>query len=143
MDTSKLTFKKVRKKLQPTNGTRSLAARSVRIAYEELSEYCSKPTKKRKSIILKTIDRFLQEDMEELNKALSNYELTDFDLIISSILNSEKSSEEKDSSIQSLIERPEFSKRRRRYIAIKKHYEDLVKKRGEQLAAFCIKDIQK
>jgi hypothetical protein len=31
-----------------SSGSRSLAARAVRIAFEELFEYCSKPTEKRK-----------------------------------------------------------------------------------------------
>lgn len=142
LDTSTLTFERVEKKYQPTNGTRSLAARSVRIAYEELAEYCAKPTAKRKSIILKTIDKFVYEDTQKLDSYLADYEQTDFDIVISQNLCSKKSLDEKDNAIQLVIEHSDFRHRYKRYEALKQYYEKLVNLRGIALAQMCIDEIK-
>ena len=141
LDPSNLTFEKVEKRYQPTNGSRSLAARSVRIAYEELAEYCSKPTAKRKSIILKTIDQFVLEDDDKLDAVLKDYPLSDFDYTISINLGPDKSLDEKDNAIQIAIERQDFGNRHHHYDHLKKYFEELVSARGEQLAEMCIEEI--
>lgn len=142
LNTSTLTFENVEKKYQPTNGTRSLAARSVRIAYEELAEYCAKPSAKRKSIILKTIDVFVNEDTKKIDTFLSDYDLTKFDMVLIANLDPEKSLDEKDGAIQIEIERSDFKNRYQRYDALKAYYEKLVNARGEELANLCVKEIR-
>ena len=142
LNTSTLTFEKVEKQYCPSNGTRSLAARSVRIAFEELNEYCLKPSAKRKSIILKTIDRFVEQDIHIIDKFLSGYALTNFDLVLSANMNQNKTLDEKDSSIQRLIEHPDFSNRYNKYTTLKSNYESLVNRRGSELADLCIQEIQ-
>ena len=142
LNASTLTFDKVEKKYQPTNGSRSLAARSVRIAYEELAEYCAKPTAKRKSIILKTIDQFVEEDTKTINCFLSEYPFTRFDIVLSENMNPEKSLDEKDGAIQIEIEKTEFKSRSHRHKVLKKYYEELVNNRGSELAAMCIDEIK-
>lgn len=128
--------------LPPTSGTRSLAARSVRIAYEELAEYCAKPSSKRKSIILKTIDKFVAEDTQKIDALLSQYELTSFDKTLSYILCSDKSLDEKDGEIQIAIECPNFNQRHEHYSVLKQYYENLVNARGTELAQLCISEIK-
>lgn len=142
LNTSTLTFEQVERTYRPTNGTRSLAARSIRIAYEELSEYCAKPSSKRKSIILKTIDKFVEEDTKKIDELFSDYKLTNFDETLSYILHSDKSLDEKDSAIQIVIERPNFANRYERYDLLKQKYEQLVNMRGTELAYLCIAEIK-
>ena len=142
LDTSTLTFEHVERTYRPTNGTRSLAARSVRIAYEELAKYCAKPSSKRKSIILKTIDKFVAEDTQKIDALLSQYELTSFDETLSYILCSDKSLVEKDGEIQIAIECPNFNQRHEHYSVLKQYYENLVNARGTELAQLCISEIK-
>lgn len=142
LDTSNLTFEKVEKTYQPTNGSRNLAARSVRIAYEELAEYCAKPTSKRKSIILKTIDRFVAEDTDELDRLLRRYPLSGFDRVLSENLNSDKSLDEKDRAIQRVIERRDFGGRYQRDTRLKEFCEQMVTRRGAMLADMCLREIR-
>lgn len=142
LNTSTLTFEQVERTYRPTNGTRSLAARSIRIAYEELGEYCAKPSSKRKSIILKTIDKFVKEDTKKIDELFSDNKLTSFDETLSYILHSDKSLDEKDSAIQIVIERPNFANRYERYDLLKQKYEQLVNMRGTELAYLCIAEIK-
>lgn len=66
--------------------SRSLAARSVRIAFEELFEYCSKPTAKRKSIILKTVEAFLLQDKAKISKIFSSVPVNEVDKKMQAVL---------------------------------------------------------
>ncbi len=141
LNSSTLTFDTVTKSYRPTNGSRSLAARSVRIAFEELAEYCSKPSEKRKSIILKTIDQFVAEDEKHIEELLSSYDLSDFDLAMSAILEQDRTVEEKDSMIQPLIENSSFQNRLSKYQELKSQFEAIVCNRGSELAALCISEI--
>ena len=141
LDTSTLTFKSFSKRKKTTKGTRSLASRTVRIAYEELAEYCSKATTQRKSIIFNITDDFLKEDIERIDVLTSKYILTTFDKELSRLLACDISFDEKDKEIQELIESLDFSNRYSRNTYIQHKYEEMVNDRGLQLAEKCIAEI--
>ena len=114
-----LTFKSIVRQYQPTNGTRSLAARSVRIAFEELREYCAKTTSMRKSLILGKIDGYLSYDRKKIDNMFSEFQFSAFDISVQSILRTYQSIDEKDKAIQREIEKPEFSRRIEKYSSIR------------------------
>lgn len=141
LNTSTLSFSDVVKNYSPTHGTRSLAARSVRIAFEELTEYCAKTTEKRKSIILKTIDSFLIHDKPLIDTALSAYTINLFDKKLLDCMKTTRSQEQKDTIIQSLIEQPAFIERHERFHNLKTFFETMVNDRGAELAETCLSEI--
>ena len=141
LNTSTLSYERITKMEATTNGSRSLAARTIRIAFEELSEYCSKATAQRKSIILKTTDNYLDEDIPRIDALTSLYAHSTFDNVLSTLLAHAGSLDEKDSGIQKLIESPEFSNRYSTYDSMKIQFEALVSRRGTQLADKCIEEI--
>lgn len=143
LDTSTLSHNGYEKREMYTNGTRSSAARSVRIAFEELFEYCSKPAERRKSILFKTVDRSLEEDAPAIRELFSRRELTDTDERLRKILDPpERSSEEKDAAIQEIIETAAFACRRDRYRALMERFEGIVDRRGYQLARMFVREIE-
>lgn len=143
LNPSSLIFTKYKKTLAISNGSRSLAARSVRIAFEELFEYCAKTTAQRKSILLHLVDDFLEKDKKSIRSIFSGRQLTKADQLLGEIINSEDYSiEYKDGAIQKLIEAPEFDERFTRSIEFDEKFKMLIDKRGRNLAQHCLSEIQ-
>lgn len=131
LDTSALSFKTIIETENFSTGARSLAARSVRIAFEELFAYCSKPEKKRKSIILKTTNKFLSIDYGKVKELLSHIPLTAMDRNLQIALSGEaKTLEQKDAEIKKIIESPDFKNRISNYKEPMNQLQLLVDKRG-------------
>lgn len=143
LDTSTLHYDSYTRIEQPTNGSRSLAARSLRIAFEELKKYVDKPIEKRKSILLKIIESYLNEDFPKFDSVAQEHTLTIVDKELSRILTEEESIDVKDNAIQKIIEQPAFINRTERYLKFKSEFEAIVENRGKQLAKLCIADICK
>lgn len=143
LDPGTLTFKKVKKTVAFSNGSRSIAARSVRIAFEELFEYCAKTTAQRKSAILHLVDDFLEEDKETIGSIFAGRQLTEMDKKLGALIGSEEYSlEDKDRAIQKLIEAPAFAKRVARSKEYDKKFRKLIDKRGRSLAKRCLSEIK-
>ena len=124
-------------------GSRSLAARTVRIAFEELFEYCAKTTDQRKSIILHLVDDFLEKDREPIKSIFAGRQLTKMDLVLREIISSETYTiEYKDGAIQKLIEAPEFGDRFAHSVEYDKRFRALIDKRGLNLAKHCLSEIK-
>ena len=120
-----------------------MAARSVRIAFEELIEYCAKTTAQRKSIILHLVDDFLEEDKKLIRSIFSDRKLIKMDQVLGEIINSEAYSiEYKDGAIQRLIEAPEFDDRFIHSSELHKRFKELIDQRGLILAQHCLSEIQ-
>ena len=142
LDTSNFTYSKITKTAVETNGSRSLAARSVRIAFDELFEYSSKTTEQRKSIILDTVESYLSEDYIEINGIFEGIEKNDFDRDIQKIIeDSSLSSENKDSQLQVIIEKDEFQNRFKRQEKFFSQIKALFSKRGHDFADLCLSEI--
>ena len=142
LDTGTLEYQSVQKVRAVSNGSRSLAARSVRIALEELEAYCAKPTAKRKSILLKTVDRYLEQDMPEISRMFSTIPMNEFDQAMRRVLfGTVRSLDEKDAAIQALMETDEFSNRASRNAELLVRFGRTVDHRGSQFADACIAGI--
>ena len=132
-----------RKTLAISNGSRSLAARSVRIAFEELFEYCAKTTAQRKSIILHLVDDFLEKDRGPIKSIFAGRQLTKMDRVLGEIINSEAYTiEYKDGAIQKLIEAPEFGDRFSHSVEFDNRFRALIDQRGLILAKHCLSEIR-
>ena len=143
LNPSTLTFDKYRKTLAISNGSRSLAARSVRIAFEELFEYCAKTTAQRKSIILHLVDDFLEKDRGPIKSIFAGRQLTKMDRVLGEIINSEAYTiEYKDGAIQKLIEAPEFGDRFSHSVEFDNRFRALIDQRGLILAKHCLSEIR-
>ena len=144
LNTSTLTFRAYTKTLNITSGSRSLAARSVRIAFEELFEYCSKSTTQRKSIILNYVESFIVEDMRRIDKLFENVRITETDNQLKAIITSPSMTiEYKDGAIQRIIEAPGFSQRESLYSIQIDDMKKIVDARGKQFAQYCLCEINK
>ena len=142
LETDTLSYSGYTKQDLWTNGTRSFAARSVRIAFEELFEYCSKPADRRKSIIFKTVDSYLEEDYSEICDLFAHRTHTMTDKQLKMIMESEEqSTEQKDAAIMNVIEEGSFMSRCDRYCRFMDEFEDIVSRRGYQLAELCVQSI--
>ena len=144
LDPSTLSYKSFNKVKAVSNGSRSLAARSVRIAFEELFEYCSKPTAKRKSIILKTVEAFLLQDKAKISKIFSSVPVNEVDKKMQAVLSpSIESLDQKDSEIQVIIESADFTNRMGKYAQLTNQLKSIIDSRGLQFADECIAEIAK
>ncbi len=143
LNTSTLSFDYFVKTPCATNGSRSLAARTVRIAFEELFEYCAKTIAQRKSLILKTVDEFLREDIPAVATIFEQDQLTDIDMALQKIITSSTQSlEDKDWDIQELIESPAFAERILKYQMRISELKSIVDKRGIQFSQQCVDEIK-
>lgn len=138
LDTSTLTYQDYKRTPTVSTGSRSLAARSVRIAFEELRQYCDKSTAQRKSKLLHCVDDFLAEDRENIKAVFSARQLTEADRALAGILTSKDdstdSTEHKDEAVQTLMEAPEFQARLTCNSDFDKGFRVLIDGRGRALA---------
>ena len=142
LDTSNFTYSKINKALNITNGSRSLAARSVRIAFDELFEYSSKTTEQRKSIILDTVERYLSEDYFVIDDIFNKAKKNDIDNSIKQIIeNNALSLDVKDSQLQIIIETDDFQQRANRQKETFSKIKDLFNARGHNFAELCLSEI--
>ena len=143
LDSSTLSFDCYVKVPNSTNGSRSLAARSVRIAFEELFEYSSKSTAQRKSLILNTVDEFLSEDEPQIESIFADVPFTKTDQDLQTIITAQSTSvEEKDAAIQTIIERDSFTDRMSKYHSKFAELKGIVDPRGVQFSTQCLDEIK-
>lgn len=126
-----------------TSGSRSLAARTVRIAFEELFEYSAKTVTQRKSLILKTVDNFLKEDYAHIDSIFMEVSKSATDLALQdAVTNDTMSLEEKDAKIQIIIESENFKHREERFSERISMLKSFVSKRGTDLSKLCLNEIK-
>lgn len=143
LNSSTLSFDCYVKVPNSTNGSRSLAARSVRIAFEELFEYSSKSTAQRKSLILNTVDEFLSEDEPQIESIFADVPFTETDQDLQTIITAQSTSvEEKDAAIQTIIERDSFTDRMSKYHSKFAELKGIVDPRGVQFSTQCLDEIK-
>ena len=110
LDASNLTYENAKVTKRDSKGARSLAARSIRIAFEELIEYSSTPIERR------NIDRSLIPEIDKAKETIADCfknnapSRVDYEWI--TLVDSDKSSDIKEKEIQKLIEKDNFSKRK-------------------------------
>lgn len=109
LDRSNLTYEAVTKKRQRNNGSRSLAARSVRIALEELSEYGATPIERR-NIARSFLPEIVAAE-ESVRRLCSATQKSAIDHEWISVLDSSGSRDSKEAKMQVLIERNDFGTR--------------------------------
>lgn len=142
LDTSTLTYSSFEKTENITNGSRSLAARSVRIAFEELFEYTAKTTAQRKSLLLKTVDAYLSQDYACINDIFSSVPKNEIDVSLEKIISDTTlSTESKDAKIQTVIEGDSFSRRKERNTKLINQLKAIVAKRGTDFSALLIAEL--
>lgn len=141
LDSSQLSYTAYTKIPCSSNGSRSLAARTVRIAFEELFEYSSKTTAQRKSLILNSVDDFLSEDTATLKDIFTNESISEIDKEISSVISSDFSVDKKDAELQTIIESSAFADRFKKYYDLQAKLKQLVNTRGEEMSAQCMEEI--
>lgn len=123
-----------------SSGSRSLAARAVRIAFEELFEYCSKPPEKRK--VNRLFAAIREEDLDRIEGLFGRIAKSETDYTYAIVLLSEQYSvDEKDSRIQKIIESPSFSLRRNEYCTVLSEFIELISMRGQLLGRMCLEEI--
>lgn len=142
LDTSTLTYSSFEKTENITNGSRSLAARSVRIAFEELFEYTAKTTAQRKSLLLKTVDAYLSQDYACINDIFSSVPKNEIDVSLEKIISDTTlSTESKDAKIQTVIESDSFSHRKERNTKLINQLKAIVAKRGTDFSTLLIAEL--
>lgn len=134
LDTSTFTYSTVNKKLSSSNGLRNLAARSVRIAFEELLEYCKKNPEKRKAY--KMYNAIFNADSPKVERLFTSVALTEEDLNIKKIIDAVSlSAEEKDKKIQLIIEQRPLNERRQEYKSLFDELKEIIVAREINLAS--------
>lgn len=142
LDPSTLTYSGFRKTKTVTNGSRSLAARSVRIAFEELFEYTAKTTAQRKSRLLKTADLYLFQDYACIDGVVFSVPKNEMDTALGMVISDPASSTEaKDAAIQTLIESDFFRRREERNVKQIQHLKDIAAKRGRDFSALFLAEL--
>ena len=143
LNTSTFEFTSINKVLKKNNGSRSLAARSVRIAFDELNMYCIKKTDQRKSILLEYTDQFLKEDTPKLDSLFDSTKINELDKNLNIIFNSPISIQEKDKKLQVLVDSRLFKCRSSYYTDLKIKFEEIINQRGIQLSKLFFEELSK
>ena len=143
LNTSTFEFTSINKVLKKNNGSRSLAARSVRIAFDELNMYCIKKTDQRKSILLEYTDQFLKEDTPKLDSLFDSTKINELDKNLNIIFNSPISIQEKDKKLQVLVDSRLFECRSSYYTDLKIKFEEIINQRGIQLSKLFFEELSK
>lgn len=129
LNTSTFEFTSYEKTPKQTTGAESVSGRIVRIAFDELLEYNSKPVAKRK--INKLLMQYLDEDIKTLQETIKKYKLTSYAIKWSqTIKDSSLSIELKDQKIRELLDDTSYEKERSHYTSLFETLADLFNKRG-------------
>ena len=142
LDTSTLTYSSFKKTENKTNGSRSTAARSVRIAFDELFEYTSKTITQRKSLLLKTVDEYLSQDLPRIKDIFSSVQKNEIDVSMEEIISDTTlKPQSKDAKIQGIIEGDFFAHRKERNSNKINQIKDIISKRGKDFFTLLIKEL--
>jgi len=142
LDTSLFSYDSVRKIESKTVGTRSLAARSIRIAFDELNEYCSKPQGRRK--INRKYYESINADIMNILTIFKGISLEQEDLSLYSILSDYSMTlDERDAAIQKILESTDLNQLRKKYSSVFKDVRNIFTKRGEMLALEFARELSK
>lgn len=141
LNPSTLQYDEFNKNKMLSSGYRSLAARSIRIAFEELFAYCEKPPERRK--INKTFVKFQHQDKPEILKLLKSFEKDDYtDAWNKVIFNSEMSTDEKDGEIRTLIESADYNRMKNYHSTFYSKFEAIISTRGQTLGNICYDELK-
>ena len=114
----------------------------MRIAFDELFEYTSKTITQRKSLLLKTVDEYLSQDLPRIKDIFSSVQKNEIDVSMEEIISDTTlKTQSKDAKIQGIIEGDFFAHRKERNSNQINQIKDIISKRGKDFFTLLIKEL--
>lgn len=134
LNPSTFEFSSYHKTVKNSFGAESTSGRIVRIAFDELCEYNTKPVAKRK--INKILMQFLNEDIHTLTTEVQKYPLSSFALIWNNCIKDGFTTlDAKESQIRTLLSKSNYEQERLRYKPLSNILQIIFNKRGKILSS--------